>query len=230
MANHKQDQAVTNATVIMIIFIMIALAVGIIFESFLLGIITIGVGLYVALKSLAVSVAEESSNAAPYKERADGITISKNPKRKNVTFESRVAGAMHRCTDSDIGGFLGYIDPEPNNDYDKNAIAIYRNDGKHLGYIPKGDTARVRRWASRESLPCIGFILDGDEVAYWGRIVIVDADAKRTELEMVKCAIEMVERDGIDILPPEFRTEGDDQPKTKKEWLQVLQDYIAEHE
>lgn len=229
MEENKKDPAVTSAMTCFVVSFFVAAILGLFFESILVGVITIVIGLYASFKILVGSVHNSTSSDMPDEPSARKTTSTK-PRPKHATFDSRVAGAQYHCDDSDIGGFLGYIEPEPNNEYDKNAIAIYSNDGKHLGYIPKGDTARVRRWASRESLPCIGFILDGDEVAYWGRIVIVDADAKRTELEMVKCAIEMVERDGIDILPPEFRTEGDDQPKTKKEWLQVLQDYIAEHE
>ena len=43
-----------------------------------------------------------------------------------------------------IGDFIGYIQPEPKNQYDPNAISIHHSDGKHLGYIPADYTDAVR--------------------------------------------------------------------------------------
>ena len=42
-----------------------------------------------------------------------------------------------------VGRFEGYIKPQPSNRYDPNAIAIYAQDGHHLGYIPATDTYEV---------------------------------------------------------------------------------------
>ena len=41
------------------------------------------------------------------------------------------------------GRFEGYIKPQPSNRYDPNAIAVYAQDGHHLGYIPATDTYEV---------------------------------------------------------------------------------------
>ena len=43
-----------------------------------------------------------------------------------------------------VGKSKGYIQPEPTNKYDPNAIAIYAEDGHHLGYIPQAETQEVR--------------------------------------------------------------------------------------
>lgn len=42
-----------------------------------------------------------------------------------------------------LGHSTGYIKPEPTNRYDPNAIAVYADDGHHLGYIPATDTYEV---------------------------------------------------------------------------------------
>ena len=42
-----------------------------------------------------------------------------------------------------VGRFEGYIKPQPSNRYDPNAIAVYAQDGHHLGYIPATDTYEV---------------------------------------------------------------------------------------
>ena len=42
-----------------------------------------------------------------------------------------------------LGHSTGYIKPEPTNRHDPNAIAVYADDGHHLGYIPATDTYEV---------------------------------------------------------------------------------------
>ena len=42
-----------------------------------------------------------------------------------------------------VGSINGYIQPQPSNSYDPNAIAVYSEDGHHLGYIPATETYEV---------------------------------------------------------------------------------------
>ena len=57
----------------------------------------------------------------------------------------KIAGINHRKRIRDyVGKCKGYIQPEPTNKYDPNAIAIYAEDGHHLGYIPQSETQEVR--------------------------------------------------------------------------------------
>ena len=57
----------------------------------------------------------------------------------------KIAGINHRKRIRDyVGKSMGYIQPEPTNKFDTNAIAIYAEDGHHLGYIPKAETQEVR--------------------------------------------------------------------------------------
>ena len=48
------------------------------------------------------------------------------------------------------GNFIGYLQPEPQNKYDPNAIAIHHRDGKLLGYIPADQTDEVREITSSQ--------------------------------------------------------------------------------
>lgn len=163
-------------------------------------------------------------------EQRSQATLPRKARKHKIDYETRIAGAYHHCDDSDIGGFIGYIQPDANNRYDRNAIGVYNNDGKLLGYIPKEETADVRRWATQPHLPCIGYILSGDKVDYWGRVTIIDTDPVRTEIEIIRTAMFMLERDGVKIIPPDFRVVGDEQPTTKKEWMKILEQRIEELE
>ena len=57
----------------------------------------------------------------------------------------KIAGINYRKRIRDyVGKCKGYIQPEPKNKFDPNAIAIYAEDGHHLGYIPEAETQEVR--------------------------------------------------------------------------------------
>ena len=43
-----------------------------------------------------------------------------------------------------LGDFEGYIKPDPDNEHDPNAIAVYHKDGHQLGFIPAGCTDNIR--------------------------------------------------------------------------------------
>lgn len=93
----------------------------------------------------------------------DDIQVINDEKPKEHDFfESYVAGASYRCTFRDYGGFIGRIIPEPTNLYDKNAMAIIRSDGKHIGYIPKEDLKEYHSWCQDGIYPCEGYITKGD--------------------------------------------------------------------
>lgn len=49
--------------------------------------------------------------------------------------------------------------PEPDNEYDKDAIKVVAEDRHHLGYIPSGQTEMVR-WMTAKEFPyrCTAFI------------------------------------------------------------------------
>lgn len=51
--------------------------------------------------------------------------------------ETEIAGMRYHCSVADLGLVNGYIEPEPSNPHDPHAQAVFRADGKKLGYIPK---------------------------------------------------------------------------------------------
>ena len=162
---------------------------------------------------------------APEKEITVSVKVSTSP-----DYLCKIAGVQYRNDAQDIGGFLGYVCSEPTNPHDKNAIAIYRNDGKHVGYIPKDETKDFREWSAKENLPCVGFIKDGDDVELYGKVKVLDTDADETELEIVKFVKWLVSNFGVKFIPVGFNADTDETLRTKKDWLAFLNKYIDEKE
>lgn len=72
----------------------------------------------------------------------------------------KIAGINHR---SGIGKYVGRIEcalvPEPENEYDHNAIKVVAEDSHHLGYIPTEQTDFVRSLTANEfPYHCAAFI------------------------------------------------------------------------
>ena len=63
----------------------------------------------------------------------------------NPLWDFNLAGVNYRENIRDyVGAFEGYIEPEPTNEYDPDAIAVYHADGHHIGYIPQNCTDDIR--------------------------------------------------------------------------------------
>lgn len=63
----------------------------------------------------------------------------------NPLWYFNLAGVNYRENIRDyVGAFEGYIEPEPTNEYDPDAIAVYHSDGHHVGYIPQNCTDDIR--------------------------------------------------------------------------------------
>lgn len=69
-----------------------------------------------------------------------------------------IAGPHHHANRSDIGGFVGYIVPEPENPHDSLAIAIHNKKYKKLGYVPARHLDWFGEWSERRNLPCAGIL------------------------------------------------------------------------
>ena len=76
----------------------------------------------------------ERRAAARESKIAPGIEIYQYP-IAGINYRKGIAAYLGRST--------GYIKPEPTNRHDPNAIAVYADDGNHLGYIPATDTYEV---------------------------------------------------------------------------------------
>ncbi len=64
-----------------------------------------------------------------------------------------IAGLPYHCTAEDIGPIMGLVIPEPMNPHDSDARAIYRQDGKLLGYIPRSQHGFYESF-NETNVPC----------------------------------------------------------------------------
>ena len=81
----------------------------------------------------------------------DNIDYSDDLEENTETFD--ITGLRYHCTVHDVGKIVGIVKPEPSNVHDPRAQAVYRNDGKLLGYIPR----RQLDWYedfNEENVPC----------------------------------------------------------------------------
>ena len=65
----------------------------------------------------------------------DSLYYYEHLQENTETFD--IAGLTYHCTVLDRGPIVGYVKPEPTNPHDSRAQAVYRYDGKLLGYIPR---------------------------------------------------------------------------------------------
>lgn len=57
-----------------------------------------------------------------------------------------------------LGDFEGYLKPDPENEHDPNAIAVYAKDGHHLGFIPAACTDYIRSLGKQFPIAITGTI------------------------------------------------------------------------
>ena len=57
-----------------------------------------------------------------------------------------------------LGDFEGYLKPDPENEHDPNAIAVYSRNGHHLGFIPAACTDHIRALGRPFPMPITGTI------------------------------------------------------------------------
>ena len=65
----------------------------------------------------------------------DTLDYYEDLEENTETFD--ITGLRYHCTVHDCGKIVGIVRPEPSNVHDPRAQAVYRNDGKLLGYIPR---------------------------------------------------------------------------------------------
>ena len=57
-----------------------------------------------------------------------------------------------------LGDFEGYLKPDPENEHDPNAIAVYSRNGHHLGFIPAACTDYIRSLGKQFPIAITGTI------------------------------------------------------------------------
>lgn len=67
-----------------------------------------------------------------------------------------IAGVKYHYKSNWPNKFNGYVQPEKDNKYDSQAIAIYNDNTELVGYIPRDQTRNLRVWAGGDftKLPC----------------------------------------------------------------------------
>ena len=81
----------------------------------------------------------------------DNIGYSDDLEENTETFD--ITGLRYHCTVHDCGKIVGIVKPEPSNVHDPRAQAVYRNDGKLLGYIPRTQLDWYEDF-NEENVPC----------------------------------------------------------------------------
>lgn len=97
-----------------------------------------------------------------------GYHVTVWPKGQKIPdyIEFEIAGMSYRDNIDDyLGEHAGTLEPEPDNEYDPNAIKVLAADGHHVGYVPKDMTAHVRDLTTLPC-PCYFYIGDNDGIYY----------------------------------------------------------------
>ena len=107
------------------------------------------------------AINEGTYNGPWPKERSDGGFLSLYDNLRIL----KIAGINYR---KGIDRYVGRVDcvlvPEPQNEYDPNAIKIVAEDQHHLGYIPTDMTDFVREMASEKfPLKCVAVINEAED-------------------------------------------------------------------
>lgn len=214
---------------IAIFFLIAAIVCGIMGESFWLFVAMIVAGLLLIGKIAPATNNANNKSCDSYvniPNFSDDMSYSASTTLGETEFFCKIAGVAHRNNSSDIGGFIGFCQSDPNNPHDPNAIGVYNDKGRLLGYIPKEEQLAYRKWSKRDPIPCIGFITE-DRYLH-GKVKVIDANPDLTELHILKFAKWLVANHGVDYFPSGITLESEVQPKTADDWIEILIDSIAD--
>ena len=106
------------------------------------------------------------------------IKTNKLKELQNNLLKYGIKGMSYRNFNHKLhsGSFFGYICNEPENSQDKNAIAIYNNNGLHLGYIPAWTTEELKSLLGEQlniSVKIFGTVSYDRNTKNWSGIVFV---------------------------------------------------------
>ena len=149
------------------------------------------------------------------------------PGDNSEEYSTYIAGINYRCDAGDIGGFIGTVKPDRGNKSDKNALAIYRGEGKHLGYIPKDETRHIRRWGVGVVI-CVGYVKEGDDAPLYGRVKIYSRLDNGAMIEIARYIKWLIDNHGVEYAPKELNASGIGADIDA--WHAMLDKIIAENE
>ena len=113
---------------------------------------------------VATHTGDEIKQMSEKKPNQTEVSSTATPSWDNGDFAMSldVAGInKHECTLDYVGPFEGYIEAEPDNEFDPNAIKVMHRDGAMLGYITAAETELVRQLFDGKleySWPVVGYI------------------------------------------------------------------------
>lgn len=116
---------------------------------------------------------DNSENTSSVQREIIVETLDEPEDMLNASFTTSIAGINYHCDKADVGGFIGVVAPEPDNKYNKNAMAIYRNDTKLLGYIPESQLDEYIAWSDCKPFTCVGYIEVGSQYPIHGKVKII---------------------------------------------------------
>jgi len=142
-------------------------------------------------------------------------------------YYTRIAGVRHHCKFRDVGGFLGYAVPDPDNPHDRDAVAILRaDDNKLLGFIPAVGLRDYKKWSRGRALPCVGYIREGQML--FGKVKVIDDDPEGTLEAIVAFVTWMLRTFGVSYKPDAITLDGDEKLTTAEEWIDVLRQALKD--
>lgn len=142
-------------------------------------------------------------------------------------YYTRIAGVRHHCKFRDVGGFLGYAVPDPDNPHDRDAVAILRaDDNKLLGFIPAVGLRDYKKWSRGRALPCVGYIREGQML--FGKVKVIDDDPEGTLEAIVAFVTWMLRTFGVGYKPDAITLDGDEKLTTAEEWIDALRQALKD--
>lgn len=141
----------------------------------------------------------ETSNSSDDNYYSSGFNNLWLETRKGYSKFKMVGMYYRNLRRSDIGKFEGYAKSELNNTHDRYAVAIYNNNGKHIGYLPSGNKSTHDLILNNGgSLPAYGYIsCDSDFNDFTGEVAIKTNVALNTDNPFYEKRVTIIGRFGI---------------------------------
>lgn len=139
--------------------------------------------------------------------------------------ETYIAGAQYH-DGVEGAGFIGYTRREPDNPHDPRAVAIYDNEHRHVGYIPRKDLDEYYESAKSDSdeYVCMGFIGGPCDTA----CTVIFAKSEDVPIRLLLYdAREMVEVHGTEAYPVNLKVPGIDPSADADTLLAQIDAFIA---
>jgi len=121
-------------------------------------------------------------------------------KREIKSFSIKGTHFQKNVNSNDSGPFVGYVTTE-NNKHDKYAVAIYNNENKKIGFVPKGNyrlNESLKQWHNGKILAWGNLTWDDyhNDWNWYDCIVKIPIGLKTEELESIKRIFELRNNNG----------------------------------